>query len=165
MAEEEAMRPFDLPLVAADIGAESALKTAIDANRSGVVLKTESGGLQLIDYDTLVSAVEHDRAIGPTDYIPILNIGNDTLEVVRGGVDAAGFKFGYLSETADMAILLSVHEFYAERYLTAIGKRCARPNDGRPAGTPDQKWYHYYPPEDFDPTDPKHCTLCGAPVP
>jgi hypothetical protein len=163
--EGEAMRQFDLPLVAYDTSAESALMTAIDAKRFGVVLKTESGGLQLIDYDSLISAVDHNRSISPSDYIPILNIGNDTLEVVRDTVDAAGFKFGYLSETADFATLLSVHEFFAERYLTSAGVRCDRPPDERPAGTSDHDWYHYFPPFKRDSADLHRCTECGSPLP
>lgn len=157
------MQQFDLPLVAADISAESALMTAIDAGVSGVVLKTESGGLNLIHYDTLVSAAENNRSISPTDYIPILNIGNDTPQLVFDAVEAAGFRYGYLGETGDIAILLSVREPFAHRYTTVRGSRCTRPN--KPPNRSDRDWYHYYPPRGRAPSDPNHCTVCGAPIP
>jgi len=47
------MRKFNLPLVAANLSVDTALKTAIDAKRSGVVLKTKSGGLRLVHYEDL----------------------------------------------------------------------------------------------------------------
>jgi hypothetical protein len=61
------MRKFNLPLVAANLSVDTALKTAIDAKRSGVVLKTKSGGLRLVHYEDLVGASKKkiDSGHGP----------------------------------------------------------------------------------------------------
>jgi hypothetical protein len=164
--EGEAMQQFDLPLVTADISAESALMTAIDAKRSGVVLRTTSGDLRLIDFKNLVSATENDTPLAEVAHISLLNIEHhQTLRTLADTVESSGSKFVYLGTAGDVASVLSMHEPLAGLYLTSSGARCARPNNGRPPGTPDQKWYHYYPPTRRDAQNPNRCRKCRSPIP
>jgi hypothetical protein len=160
------MLQFDLPLVTADISAKSALMTAIDAKRSGVVLSTTSSDLRLIDFKSLVSAAENNTPLAEVAHISLLNIAHQqTLRTLADSVESSGLKFIYLGTTGDTATVLSMQEPFAQSYLASSGARCTRPNNGRPAGTSDHDWYHYFPPEDRDPADLHHCTECGSPLP
>jgi hypothetical protein len=158
------MRSFKMPQVAANISAGNALKTAIDAKRSGVVLKTKSGDLRLVHYKSLVSAARNKTAIGEADYISILKVGGKkTLESQADTVKSAGLKFGYRGAKGAVANLLSVQATFAKRYLSASsGSRCTRP--GKPANKPDRDWYHYYPPERRATKDPDICRQCGSKI-
>jgi hypothetical protein len=156
------MRSFDLPLVAATVSADNALKTAIDAKRSGVVLKTKSGGLRLVHYKSLVSAARNKKAIGKVDYVELLKVGGKkTVGVKADKVKAAGLKFGYLGAKGAVAKLLSVRETFSARYeAPPDGRRCTRPD--KPPDELDQDWYHYYPPE--KPRNAKICVYCDTKI-
>jgi len=158
------MRRFDLPIVPAHISVNTALKTAIDAKRSGVVLKTRSGGLRLVNYKDLVGASRNKTAFNQVDFIPILDVGRGkTLKLQVDTVKSAGMKFGYRGANDQIADLLSVQQDFANRYVAAsTGARCSRP--GKPPGLPAQKWYHYYPPLRRDAEHPDRCRRCGAKI-
>jgi hypothetical protein len=158
------MQKFDLPIVAANLSVNTALKAAIDARRSGVVLKTKSGGLRLVHYKDLAGASRSNMAIDKVDFVPILKVGRKkTVALQFDAVKTAGLKFGYRGATGDSANLLSVRETFAKRYISLSGgSRCSRPN--KPANVPDRDWYHYYPPERRAAKTPNMCKLCGAKI-
>ncbi|SHG70034.1 hypothetical protein [Bradyrhizobium erythrophlei] len=157
------MRKFNLPLVAANLSVDTALKTAIDAKRSGVVLKTKSGGLRLVHYEDLVGASKKKIPLSKVDFVPILDMARTRKAgLVFDAVKSAGLKIGYSGVSgSDIANLLVLGGTLAKGYVSAsTGTRCTRP--GKPPGRPDRKWYHYYPPEDRDAAAPDICTICSA---
>lgn len=158
------MQEFDLPLVAATSSVDNAIRTAIDAKRSGVVLKTKSGKLHLLHYKNLVRAARNKTPISKVEYTTILHVGRKKrVEVQVSTVKSAGLKFGYQGVTGDTASLVSVRETFAKPYLnSSTGSRCTRP--GKPANTPDRCWYHYYPPKRRSPNRPDRCRECGTKI-
>ncbi len=160
------MREFDLPMLGGDATVEDALIAAIDARRSGVVVKAAPDELRVIDYDSLVRALETNVPVLEIGFEPVLKVGLESNSLSRSAesVRVEGLKFGYLDETGNWARLVSVSEGFAIPLLNASsGERCSRP--GKKPGTLDRDWYHYYPPRTRQVENPGTCKFCGAPIP
>jgi hypothetical protein len=160
------MLEFKVPLVARDASITEALKTAIDAKTSGVLIATKAGDLRLVHFNDLAAAAAagRRRVSRVSKYAPVLNVRAKPAKNQMTIIVEAGSKFGFLGAAGKTARLLSISEKFAYPYEGASkGVRCSRP--GKPAGKADRDWYHYYPPLVRNPGSPKRCTACNSALP
>jgi hypothetical protein len=176
------MRFFELPVLGARKRVKDALIAAIDAQRSGVVVSDAPGkyrvvgfdALEAADADALLSKIEGETSprvsapkIASRQYRGAEAFHGLTLDErhpMRGKLEAATPSLGVLSVHRGTARLYSLSEQFALPYMNIpSGFHCQRPQTTPP--TRPRDYFHYYPPNRRDRTNPQVCVVCGYPLP
>lgn len=162
------MLEFTLPLIHASGSLDDALSATKKAGRSGFVLEVTPNDYRLVDIRDAEAAKATSLSLGEVHGEPIMGPGEiphlrraTTDPDFRDELIERGHLLAMIRQSGTNAVIFSASERLAAIYAGGTpGHRCQRPN--KPAGTPNTRWYHYFPP--YSATSGGTCPIDGSPI-
>lgn len=165
------MRVFHVLVAQANTPVDHVIADMVESHTPGALITAAGGEMRLVHFGNLSYVAASSLRTGasaslqtvPSDAVMDPNTSDAMTAAAQ--VAAHGLRFGLLSKKGNRADLVSVSEEFSFAFdlNTSLGNRCTLP--GKPPGTPNGAWYHYYPPMSRQAApNADRCIIDGYPI-